>query len=82
MMGMMLLWPIFMLFFLALPIALGIGVYMLYRKAGQTGDPVASARADMAPTGHSRACPSCGRLLQEDWVKCPYCGADILQAKR
>ena len=82
MMGMMFLWPILLLVMLGLPVALAIGAYMLYRNAGQTGGFMPSGRSEMAPTGHGRACPSCGRLLQEDWVKCPYCGADILQAKR
>jgi len=79
MMGMMFLWPIFMLFFLALPIALAVGAYLLYRKAGQTGSLIPASR-DAPAAGYARACPSCGRFLQEDWVKCPYCGADIPQA--
>ncbi|TKJ29536.1 MAG: hypothetical protein CEE40_07935 [Chloroflexi bacterium B3_Chlor] len=79
MMGMMFLWPILMLLFLALPIGLALGGYLLYRKAGSTGGlmPVPSpARA----TGYARACPSCGRFLQEDWINCPHCGAEIPQA--
>ena len=79
MMGMMFWWPIFLLFFLALPIALVVGAYLLYRKAGQTGG-LMPARPEAAPTGYTRACTSCGRLLQEGWVNCPYCGSEIPQA--
>ncbi len=79
MMGMFFLWPIFLLFFLALPIALVVGAYLLYRKAGQT-DGLMPARMETAPTGYTRACPSCGRFLQEGWVKCPHCGSEIAQA--
>ncbi|MFQ6000886.1 MAG: zinc ribbon domain-containing protein [Anaerolineae bacterium] len=79
MMGMMFLWPIFLLFFLALPIALVVGAYWLYRKAERAGGLI-PARVETAPTAYTRACPSCGRFLQEGWVKCPYCGSEILQA--
>jgi len=78
MMGMMFLWPIFLLLMLALPVGLGAGAYMLYRNADQTGAFMPSGRSEMAPIGHTRACPSCGRFLQEDWVKCPHCGSEIL----
>jgi len=81
MMGMMFLWPIFLLFFLALPIALVVGGYLLYRKVEQRGG-LMPARPEVAPTGYTRACPSCGRFLQEGWVNCPYCGSDILQATK
>ncbi len=37
MMGMMFLWPVFMLFFLALSIALAMGAYLLYRRPGSKG---------------------------------------------
>ena len=81
MMGMMFLWPIVLLFFLALPIVLAVGAYLLYRKAEQTGGLMSAPRGATA-TGYTRTCPSCGRLLQQDWVKCPYCGAEIPQATR
>ena len=76
MMGMMLLWPLFMLFFLALPIGLVLGAYLLYRKAEQSGGLTFGGRqpAAVVPT---RACPSCGRSLQKGWIKCPYCGAEL-----
>lgn len=79
MMGMIFWWPIFLLF-LALPIALGVGAYLLYRRAEPTG-ALMSVRPEVAPTGYTRACTSCGRFLQEGWVKCPYCGNDIPQAR-
>ena len=79
MMGMMFWWPILLLF-LALPIALVIGAYLLYRQAGQTGG-LMPARPEAAPMGYTRACTSCGRFLQEGWVRCPYCGAEILQTR-
>ena len=79
MMGMIFWWPIFLLFFLVLPIALVVGVYLLYRKAEQGGGLI-PARPEVAPAGYTRACLSCGRFLQEGWVRCPYCGAEIFQA--
>jgi rRNA maturation endonuclease Nob1 len=77
-MGMMFLWPIFLLFMLALPIALAVGAYLLYRAAEQTGGLKLGAK-DSTETGYSRACTSCGRFLQEDWIECPYCGTKIKQ---
>jgi len=79
-MGMMFMWPIFLLFMLALPIALALGVYLLYRRTEQAGGLSPAARETTA-TGYTRACTSCGRFLQEDWVKCPYCGSEILQGR-
>lgn len=81
MMGMMFLWPVFLLLFLALPIALVGGGYLLYRKVEQTGG-LTVARPEVASAGYIRACVSCGRFLQEGWVKCPYCGAEIPQATK
>ena len=78
MMGMMFWWPIFLLLFLALPIALVVGVYLLYRQAEQTGG-LMPARLEVAPAGYTQACLSCGRFLQEGWVRCPYCGSEIPQ---
>lgn len=80
MMGMMFFWPIFLLFFLALPIGLAVGAWLLYRKAEQTSGLV-PARPEVAPIEYTRACPSCGRFLQEDWVRCPYCGGEIPQVR-
>lgn len=79
MMGMIFWWPIFLFFFLALPIALGVGAYLIYRRTEPTGllTPVGS---EAAPRGYTRACTSCGRFLQEGWVRCPYCGSAIVQA--
>ena len=78
MMGMIFLWPIFMLLFLALPIGLALGGYLVYRKAGSTGSLV-PAVSPTRGTGYARACPSCGRFLQGDWTNCPYCGTQIPQ---
>jgi len=76
MVGMIFLWPIFMLFFLALPVGLAVGAYLLYRQEQQSGVPNVGSRQP-APVVSTRACTSCGRLLQEGWIKCPYCGAGI-----
>jgi hypothetical protein len=76
MMGMIFLWPIFLLLFLALPVALAIGGYLLYRKADQSGALTVGFTQPAAATS-TWACPSCGRLLQDEWIKCPYCGAVI-----
>ena len=80
MMGMMFWWPIFLLLFLALPIVLVVGAYPFYRKSEQTG-LLTPVRSEVAPTGYTRACISCGRFLQEGSVRCPYCGSAILQAR-
>ncbi len=80
-MGMILFAPIFMLLFLALPVALVLGGYLLYRKAEQTGVLTVGGRQPAAVVS-SRACPSCGRFLQEEWIRCPYCGAEISPVKR
>ena len=81
MMGMIFLGPILMLFFLAVPIGLALGGYSLYRKAEQTGGLMPAARQETA-TGYTRACASCGRFLQEEWINCPYCGAEVSRATR
>lgn len=75
MLGMILLWPLFLLFFLALPVGLAWGGYLLYRKAEQSGVFTAGSRQP-ATVVSTRPCPSCGRFLQEGWIKCPYCGAE------
>lgn len=80
MMGMIFWWPIFLLLFLALPIALVVGAYLLYRRMEPTG-LLTPVRSEVAPRGYTRACTSCGRFLQEGWVRCPYCGAEIPQVK-
>jgi len=79
-MGMMFMWPIFLLFMLALPIALAVGAYLLYRAVEQTGGLKLATR-ETTETGYIRACTSCGRLLEEAWIQCPYCGAKIPQDK-
>lgn len=81
MMGMFFFWPIFLLFFLALPIALVVGAYLLYRRTEPTVG-LMPARLEVAPTGYTRACTSCGRFLQEGWVRCPYCGIEIGHATK
>jgi hypothetical protein len=80
MMGMMFWWPIFLFFFLALPIVLLAGAYLLYQRAEQ-GSGLLPVLPQVAPTAHTRACPSCGRFLQEEWITCPYCGNEILKAR-
>jgi hypothetical protein len=45
-------------------------------RVDQTGrgfDPLGSKRGTAA-----RACPNCGRSLQEDWRACPYCGQPMV----
>jgi hypothetical protein len=79
MIGMMFLWPILLLLFLALPIGLAVGAYLLYRNGGQLGSLMPAA-VETGIRGYSRACPSCGRFLQEDWINCPHCGAEVPQA--
>lgn len=81
MLGMMFLWPILLLLFLALPVGLALGGYLLYRRPGQIGSLMPAASETVAK-GYTRACPSCGRFLREDWITCPHCGADISQATR
>ncbi len=29
------------------------------------------------PQTITRICPQCGRVLQENWVSCPYCGKNV-----
>jgi len=79
-MGMIFFAPIFMLFFLAVPIGLALGGYLLFRKAEQTGALSVGSRQPAAVS--TRACPSCGRFSQEEWIKCPYCGAELSPAPR
>ncbi len=43
-----------------------LGVAWLVRSLGGHNPP---------PTG--RTCPNCGRGIQADWQKCPYCGAAL-----
>jgi uncharacterized paraquat-inducible protein A len=81
MLGMVFLWPILLLLFLALPAGLALGGYVLYRRSGQIGSLVPAA-TETAAKGYTRACPSCGRFLREDWISCPYCGAEISQDRR
>ncbi len=80
MMGMIFWWPILLLF-LALPIALATGVYLFYRQAEQRRGLI-SSRSEVALRGYIRACISCGRFLQEDWIKCPYCGSEVSHARK
>lgn len=79
MMGMIFWWPILLLF-LALPIALGVGAYLFYRRAEPTG-VLMPVRSEAAPRGYTRARTSCGRFLQEDWVVCPYRGGEVQGGK-
>ncbi|NIN66927.1 MAG: hypothetical protein GTO63_19975 [Anaerolineae bacterium] len=81
MLGMIFVWPILLVLFLGMPLALGLGGYVLYRKAEQAGGLMPAAR-EATGTGYTRACPSCGRFLQQEWINCPYCGAEISQATR
>ena len=80
-MGMILFAPLFMLFFLALPVGLALGGYLLYRKAEQSGAFAVGGRQPAAVVS-TRACTSCGRFVQEDWIRCPYCGAELSPATR
>ena len=38
MMGMMFLWPVFLLLFLALPVVVGVGACLMYRNVKASGD--------------------------------------------
>jgi hypothetical protein len=82
MIGMLFLWPVFMLFFLGLPVALAIGGYLLYRKAAPPTGRLLPVPSTGTERGYARACPSCGRFLQEEWISCPYCGAECSPVTR
>ncbi len=30
----------------------------------------------------SRVCPQCGRILEESWVSCPFCGEELVDRKK
>jgi hypothetical protein len=81
MIGMMFLWPLFLLLLLALPIGLAVGAYLLYRNGGRVGGLMPAA-VETGVRGYSRACAACGRFLQEDWIGCPHCGAEVPQATK
>jgi hypothetical protein len=47
---------------------------------GSRAAPVAPATAvppASAVTTPERPCPNCGRMTQEDWKTCPYCGTAL-----
>lgn len=75
------------LFRLAIPVLIIIGVIalVLYLRRNYKVVPVAPATAPTpvtasapvvipAPVEESKACASCGRAVQADWIHCPYCG--------
>ena len=46
----------------------------------QPAPPVSQATEAEAPAPEAtptRACPSCGRQVNEDWSHCPYCGSPL-----
>ena len=49
---------------------------------GHAGTPAnpASGPAHAPPQAVTRPCPQCGEPVQEDFVFCPRCGAEILTA--
>jgi hypothetical protein len=52
---------------------IAVGVFLLIRSLSKPAQPV------VAPVQEDsvKACPNCGRSVQEDWSHCPYCGAGL-----
>jgi len=53
-------------------------------EEGQLPEPEESTEGAEAPVGESAAeseegggCPQCGKVVEEDWQVCPYCGARL-----
>lgn len=69
--------------FLALAIYGGIALVRNLRSPRQASETPAPAVAapleveEAQPIPAMHACPSCERLVQEDWSHCPYCGASL-----
>jgi uncharacterized membrane protein len=36
-----------------------------------------SGRRNVAPPPMPKTCPQCGRVVEQGWVSCPYCGHDL-----
>jgi hypothetical protein len=51
-----------------------LGVVALARGLIRPSPPT---KVPVAPVTPSKACSNCGRLVQDDWSHCPYCGAVI-----
>lgn len=78
--------PIFIIFFLAIPIALGVYVYRDARKRGMNTVLwlavvlllpafIGFILYLLARTGYSDLqCPKCGEKVEDSYASCPYCG--------
>lgn len=36
-----------------------------------------SGKRQTPPPPMPKTCPNCGRVVEKDWVSCPYCGHDL-----
>jgi len=61
-------------------IVIGGVVYLVGRRGRQApaviSSPAATPIAAPEPTP-AKACPNCGRAVNEDWSHCPYCGTAL-----
>lgn len=57
------------------------GHHLLHNTHSQAGDHRDAEALALTPSStHTTPCPQCRLPLQEDFVFCPYCGAEVLAA--
>jgi Mg-chelatase subunit ChlD len=75
-------WLILVLAILAVAVIGGsIAAILLLRKRERDGlaRPGTPASRGIAAAEEPPTCPSCGKILQSDWNRCPYCNWDMSQ---
>jgi hypothetical protein len=50
-------------------VVLGFAIYGLVA--------LVSGRRHITPPPMPKTCPNCGRVVEQSWVNCPYCGHDL-----
>jgi len=59
----------------ALGIIVIIGILLFLKNKKAT--PIEKSKIESQPEEKTKKCPSCGKSVNSDWVKCPECWADL-----
>lgn len=52
-------------------------MFLMMNMVFRTGGPMAEMFGSDTPVKKGPACPSCGRAVEPDWLRCPYCGENL-----
>ena len=52
-------------------------MFLMMSTMFRAGGSMAWMSGGTTPTKKGPACPTCGRVVEAEWLRCPYCGEDL-----